>query len=170
MAESKIELLGRLRREGRWPGEAETFKNTALKEFKAKGVKNASDAAWEALGAAFPPLPAPPPEKPDESDTAVNEPPVAADEDPRPDIDVDEDLDEIEAVLDANTSRVDHLIYVLLAYCNRDRAATRAAVRERLESWADRYFDAENRESVTAEVLDKCEAHIAQFAKEFFPD
>ncbi len=57
MAESKIELMDRLRREGRWP-EAEKLKNTMLAEFKARGVKKPSDEAWRLLGVKFPPLPA----------------------------------------------------------------------------------------------------------------
>jgi hypothetical protein len=57
MTESKIELTERLRREGRW-SEASRFKDTALKEFRAKGMKRdeASDAAWEAMATAYPPL------------------------------------------------------------------------------------------------------------------
>jgi hypothetical protein len=51
----KLELTERLRAEGRWP-EAERFKNTTLAHFKARGVRDAVNAAWEAMAAAFPPL------------------------------------------------------------------------------------------------------------------
>lgn len=56
MNESKIVLTERLRREGRW-GEASKFKDEALKELRAKGMKRdeASDAAWEAMEQAYPP-------------------------------------------------------------------------------------------------------------------
>jgi hypothetical protein len=58
MTESKIELTERLRREGRW-AEASKLKDTAMQEFRGKGMKRdeASDAAWEAMATAFPPLP-----------------------------------------------------------------------------------------------------------------
>jgi hypothetical protein len=70
---NKIELVTRLRHENRWP-EAEKFKNTALAEFKAKGVKNASDAAWEAMAAQYPPLENPGDEAPEVPDATVGEP------------------------------------------------------------------------------------------------
>lgn len=56
--ESKIELTERLRREGRWP-EASKFKDTALADFRAKGMKRdeASEEAWAAMAEAYPPLP-----------------------------------------------------------------------------------------------------------------
>jgi len=56
MDTSKISLCDRLRAEGRWD-EASKFKDAALREFKAKGMKRheASDAAWEAMEKAFPP-------------------------------------------------------------------------------------------------------------------
>jgi hypothetical protein len=58
MTESKIELTERLRREGRW-AEASKFKDTALKEFRSKGMKRAEAAeeAWQAMANAFPPQP-----------------------------------------------------------------------------------------------------------------
>lgn len=58
MTESKIELTERLRRESRWE-EASRFKDTAVKDFRDKGMKRseASEAAWEAMATAFPPLP-----------------------------------------------------------------------------------------------------------------
>ena len=58
MTESKIELTERLRREGGW-AEASKFKDTALKEFRSKGMKKAeaAEAAWEAMADAFPPCP-----------------------------------------------------------------------------------------------------------------
>lgn len=57
MTESKIELTERLRREGRW-AEASRFKDVAIKEFRAKGTKRteATEAAWEAMAKAYPPL------------------------------------------------------------------------------------------------------------------
>ncbi len=57
MTESKIELTERLRSEGRWSA-ASKFKDVALKDFKAKGMKRheAANAAWEAMATAFPPL------------------------------------------------------------------------------------------------------------------
>jgi hypothetical protein len=57
--ESKIKLTERLRREGRWP-EATRFKDEALREFRAKGMKRdeASEAAWAAMAEAYPSLPA----------------------------------------------------------------------------------------------------------------
>lgn len=59
MSESKIELTERLRREGRW-SEASKFKDTVIKECRARGVKKAEAAehAWEEMARAFPPLPA----------------------------------------------------------------------------------------------------------------
>ena len=56
--ESKINLTVRLQREKRW-SEASLFKDTALREFRSKGMKRgeAQDAAWAALEAAYPPLP-----------------------------------------------------------------------------------------------------------------
>jgi len=58
MNESKIELTERLRAEGRW-AEASKFKDTALADFRAKGMKRdeAAAAAWEAMAEAFPSLP-----------------------------------------------------------------------------------------------------------------
>ena len=58
MNESKIELTERLRRENRW-AEASKFKDTALADFRAKGMKRgeAGAAAWEAMCEAYPPLP-----------------------------------------------------------------------------------------------------------------
>ncbi len=57
MTESKIELSERLRRENRWD-EASRFKDTAVKDFKSQGMKRteATEAAWEAMAEAFPPL------------------------------------------------------------------------------------------------------------------
>jgi hypothetical protein len=52
----KLALMERLRAEGRW-AEAEAFKNTAIKEFKAKGVENPVEAGWEAMATAYPPPP-----------------------------------------------------------------------------------------------------------------
>jgi len=80
MTESKIELTERLRREGRW-AEASKFKDTALKEFRAKGMKRteAAEAAWGAMATAFPPLPPiePPPILPP---TVASKPPSALEE------------------------------------------------------------------------------------------
>jgi hypothetical protein len=58
MNESKVELMDRLRREGRW-AEASKLKDTALADFRAKGMKRdeAAAAAWEAMAEAYPPLP-----------------------------------------------------------------------------------------------------------------
>ena len=58
MNESKVELTDRLRREGRW-SEASKLKDTALADFRAKGMKRdeAGAAAWEAMAEAYPPLP-----------------------------------------------------------------------------------------------------------------
>jgi hypothetical protein len=55
--ESKIALTERLRREGRW-AEASKFKDDNLREFRSKGMKRdeASEAAWEALDQAYPPI------------------------------------------------------------------------------------------------------------------
>jgi hypothetical protein len=57
MNTSKIELTERLRREGRW-GEASKFKDEALSQYRAKGAKrgDASEAAWEAMEQAYPPI------------------------------------------------------------------------------------------------------------------
>lgn len=57
MNESKIALTERLRREGRWDA-ASKFKDDALREFRAKGMKRdeASEAAWEAMEQAYPPI------------------------------------------------------------------------------------------------------------------
>lgn len=57
MKESKIVLTERLRREGRW-AEASKLKDTVLAECRNKGLKRdkASEAAWEAMEQAFPPL------------------------------------------------------------------------------------------------------------------
>lgn len=58
MNESKIALTERLRREGRW-AEASKFKDTALADFRAKGMNRveAGAAAWAAMAEAYPPLP-----------------------------------------------------------------------------------------------------------------
>ena len=58
MNESKAELTDRLRQEGRW-SEASKFKDTALADFKAKGMtrEEAGEAAWQAMAEEFPPLP-----------------------------------------------------------------------------------------------------------------
>ncbi len=58
MTESKIVATERLRREGRWE-EASRFKDSALRESKAKGLKRteASEAAWNAMLEKYPPLP-----------------------------------------------------------------------------------------------------------------
>jgi hypothetical protein len=66
MTESKIEIVERLRRENRWP-EASKFKDTALQEFRAKGMKRdeATAAAWEAMATAYPPIGEAAPETPD---------------------------------------------------------------------------------------------------------
>jgi hypothetical protein len=55
--ESKIVLTERLRREGRW-AEASKFKDDALSGFRSKGMKRdeASEAAWNAMEKAFPPI------------------------------------------------------------------------------------------------------------------
>ena len=57
MNESKIELTERLRREGNW-SEASKFKDDALRDFRSKGMKRdeASEAAWDAMEQAFPPI------------------------------------------------------------------------------------------------------------------
>lgn len=57
MNESKIELTNRLRREGRW-AEASKLKDTALADFRAKGMRRdeAAEAAWAAMEEAYPPL------------------------------------------------------------------------------------------------------------------
>lgn len=57
MNESKIVLTERLRREGRWT-EASKFKDTVLAECREKGFKRdqASEAAWDAMEQAFPPI------------------------------------------------------------------------------------------------------------------
>jgi hypothetical protein len=52
----KLELMQRLRAEGRWP-QAEAFKNDAIADFKAKGVENPVEEAWAATKKAFAPLP-----------------------------------------------------------------------------------------------------------------
>ncbi len=56
MNESKIALTERLRREGNWSA-ASKFKDGALRDFRAKGMKRdeASDAAWKAMEQAYPP-------------------------------------------------------------------------------------------------------------------
>ncbi len=77
MTESKIELTERLRRENRW-GEATRFKDTAVKDFRDKGMKRpeAAEAAWEAMAKAFPPLAVPAatdaPGGPDEDDELID--------------------------------------------------------------------------------------------------
>ncbi len=68
----KLSLMQRLRAEGQWD-EAERFKNTALAEFKAKGVKDAAEAAWAEMAAKFPP---------------------AGDDDDTDDDDIDDDIDD----------------------------------------------------------------------------
>ena len=57
MNESKVDLMDRLRREGRW-ADASKLKDAALAEFRAKGMKRdeASEAAWDAMEKAYPPL------------------------------------------------------------------------------------------------------------------
>ena len=57
MNESKIELTERLRREGNWSA-ASKFKDDALRDFRSKGMKRdeASEAAWDAMEQAFPPI------------------------------------------------------------------------------------------------------------------
>jgi hypothetical protein len=66
MTESKIELTERLRGEGRW-AEASRFKDTALKDFRDKGMKRdeATATAWEAMATAYPPIGEAAPETPD---------------------------------------------------------------------------------------------------------
>ena len=86
MNESKLELTKRLQREGRW-SEASLFKDVALKDFRAQGMKRAeaSDAAWEAMAAAFPPPPLP---EQSPEPTPATEPPVEPSAkllDPKPD-------------------------------------------------------------------------------------
>jgi hypothetical protein len=58
VTESKIELTQRLRREGRWSA-ASKFKDTVIKECRARGMKKAAAAehGWEETEKAFPPLP-----------------------------------------------------------------------------------------------------------------
>src|SRR6188472_2584062 len=60
MTESKSVATDRLRREGRWE-DASKYRDEKRAEFKASGMKRtaASNAAWEAMLAEFPPLPAP---------------------------------------------------------------------------------------------------------------
>ena len=55
--ESKIALTERLRREGNWSA-ASKFKDDALRDFRSKGMKRdeASEAAWDAMEQAFPPI------------------------------------------------------------------------------------------------------------------
>jgi len=55
--ESKIALTERLRREGRWDA-ATKFKDDALRDFRSKGMRRdeASEAAWEAMEQAYPPI------------------------------------------------------------------------------------------------------------------
>jgi len=55
--ESKIAMTERLRREGRWD-EATIFKDDALRDFRSKGMRRdeASEAAWEAMEQAYPPI------------------------------------------------------------------------------------------------------------------
>lgn len=55
--ESKIALTERLRREGNWSA-ASKFKDDALRDFRAKGIKRdeASESAWEAMEQAYPPI------------------------------------------------------------------------------------------------------------------
>jgi hypothetical protein len=57
MTESRIGLTERLRREGRWE-EAAKFKDVAIRDLRAKGIRKAeaSEHAWEAMANAFPPL------------------------------------------------------------------------------------------------------------------
>jgi hypothetical protein len=57
MAESKIDLTNRLRREGRWE-EASVFKDETVKQLRAEGVTRteASEKAWEAVALKYPPL------------------------------------------------------------------------------------------------------------------
>ncbi len=57
MNESRIGITERLRREGRW-ADASKFKDTVLAECREKGFKRdeASEAAWEAMAQAYPPI------------------------------------------------------------------------------------------------------------------
>jgi hypothetical protein len=57
MNESKVDLMDRLRRERRW-ADTSKLKDTPLAEFRAKGMKRdeASEAAWDAMEKAYPPL------------------------------------------------------------------------------------------------------------------
>ncbi|MCE5269506.1 MAG: hypothetical protein LLG00_16640 [Planctomycetaceae bacterium] len=65
MAESKIQLTDRLRREGRWTGDAEDRKNEMIRIFREAGLQKAeaSEEAWRRLAEEYPPLPPKP--KPD---------------------------------------------------------------------------------------------------------
>lgn len=56
MSESKIVLTERLRKEGRWD-EASKFKDKAIADFRADGMRRseAAAAAWTAVAEAFPP-------------------------------------------------------------------------------------------------------------------
>jgi hypothetical protein len=58
MSESKIVATDRLRREGRWP-EASIFRDNERQRLRAAGIprKQANEQAWEAMTAAYPPLP-----------------------------------------------------------------------------------------------------------------
>lgn len=64
MAESKIELTERLRREGRW-SEAMAWKDGKIKELRAAGKRkaDAADEAWRLLAEKYPPLPPPEPHR-----------------------------------------------------------------------------------------------------------
>jgi hypothetical protein len=70
MTESKIEITERLRRTGQWP-EASRFKDTAMRDFRAKGLPRAeaTQAAWEAMAKAYPPPAEPEPEPDAEEET-----------------------------------------------------------------------------------------------------
>lgn len=58
MAESKIELTERLRREGRW-ADASEWKDEMVRALRAEGMKRqeASTEAWQRLAIEYPPLP-----------------------------------------------------------------------------------------------------------------
>ncbi len=58
MSESKVELVDRLRREGRW-SEASQFKDQVLRGLREEGMKRneAGDEAWRQMAEQFPPLP-----------------------------------------------------------------------------------------------------------------
>ena len=53
----RVKLVGRLRKEGRWKGDAEDWKNAKIKELRRGKVKhtreNASDLAWAEMAAKY---------------------------------------------------------------------------------------------------------------------